>query len=188
MTDHNQISATTILCVRRDGVVALGGDGQATMGATIMKSNVRKVRRLYNSKVLAGFAGGSADAFTLFERFERQLEKYHGQLTRAAVELAKDWRSDRALRRLEATLVVADKEQSLLVSGSGDVIEPEKNILAIGSGGAYARAAAIALSEHSSMAAEDIVRSALQIAAEICIYTNEQIIVDKIEESHDQPK
>ena len=175
-----QIHATTILCVRRDKFVALGGDGQATLGDTVMKSNVRKVRRLYKDKVLAGFAGGSADAFTLFERFESQLEKFSGQLARAAVELAKDWRSDRALRRLEATLIVADAEQSLLVSGSGDVIEPEKNILAIGSGGAYARAAAVALSEHSALDAAEITQKALQIAAEICIYTNSNIVVETL--------
>ena len=188
MYQQAQISATTILCVRRAGVVALGGDGQATLGDTVMKSNVRKVRRLYKDQVLAGFAGGSADAFTLFERFERQLEKHQGQLTRAAVELAKDWRSDRALRRLEATLVVADKEQSLLIGGSGDVIEPEKNILAIGSGGAYARAAAVALAEHSDLSAEAMVRAALSIAADICIYTNHNLSVETIDAAEEPGK
>ena len=167
-----QLHGTTILCVRGASEVALGGDGQVSLGQTIVKGNAVKVRRLYQDKVLAGFAGGTADAFTLFERFEGMLEKYQGNLTRAAVELAKEWRSDRALRRLEAMLVVADAQTSLLISGTGDVIEPEAGVLAIGSGGPFAQAAARALSENCSLAARDIVEKSLTIAADICVYTN----------------
>jgi ATP-dependent HslUV protease, peptidase subunit HslV len=170
---------TTILAVRRDGAVAIGGDGQVTLGNTVMKGNARKVRRLYNERVLAGFAGGTADAFTLFERFEGKLEKY-GNLTRAAIELAKDWRSDRFLRRLEALLLVADASRILVVSGNGDVIEPEHDVAAIGSGGPFALAAARALLEGSALPAREIVERALGIAAEICIYTNRNLVVDEL--------
>jgi ATP-dependent HslUV protease subunit HslV len=170
---------TTILCVRRGGRVVLGGDGQVTMGDKVMKGNARKVRRLHNDRVLAGFAGGTADAFTLFEYFERKLEQY-GQLQRAAIELAKDWRSDRILRRLEALLCVADAEHTLLISGTGDVIEPEREYLAIGSGGAYAQAAAQALLENTELDARSIVEKALTIAGDICIYTNGQLTVEEL--------
>ena len=175
----NQFHGTTIVCVHRNGKVAIGGDGQVTMGQTIMKGNARKVRRLRAGKVLAGFAGGTADAFTLFEYFEQKLDK-HGQLTRAAIELAKDWRSDRMLRRLEALLVVADQEQSLLISGTGDVIEPERPLLAIGSGGAYAQAAAQALYENTELEARSIVEKSLGIAGAICVYTNQQIVIEEL--------
>ena len=164
--------ATTILGVRRGGEVALGGDGQVSAGQTIMKGNAVKVRRLHQDRVLAGFAGGTADAFTLFERFEAALDKFSGNLTRSAVELAKDWRSDRALRRLEAMLIVADQGTTLMVSGTGDVIEPESGLIAIGSGGPYAQAAARALFENTNLGARDIVERALTIAADICVYTN----------------
>ena len=174
-----QIHGTTIVCVHRNGKVALGGDGQVTLGTTIMKANARKVRRLKSGSVLAGFAGGTADAFTLFEYFEKKLEQ-HGQLTRAAIELAKDWRSDRLLRRLEALLIVADREKSLLISGTGDVIEPERALLAIGSGGPYAQAAAQALLENTDLDARSIVEKALSIAGEICIYTNRQIQIEEL--------
>ena len=170
---------TTILAVRRNGAVAMGGDGQVTLGNTVVKGNARKVRRLYGDKVLAGFAGGTADAFTLFERFEGKLEKY-GNLTRAAIELAKDWRSDRYLRRLEALLLVGDRDKLFLVSGNGDVIEPEHDAAAIGSGGAFALAAARALVESSSLDARTIVERALNIAADICIYTNRNLVVDEL--------
>jgi ATP-dependent HslUV protease subunit HslV len=170
---------TTIVCVRRNGKVALGGDGQVTLGDKIMKGNARKVRRLYHGKVIAGFAGGTADAFTLFELFEAKLEQY-GNLTRAAIELAKDWRTNRMLRRLEALLVVADSDQSLLISGTGDVIEPEHDLLAIGSGGAYAQAAALALVENTELDAHSIVQKSLEIAGEICIYTNQSISIEEI--------
>ncbi|WP_166258973.1 ATP-dependent protease subunit HslV [Marinobacter salicampi] len=163
---------TTILSVRRGDTVAMGGDGQVSLGNTVMKGNARKVRRLYGNKVIAGFAGGTADAFTLFERFEAQLEKHQGNLTRAAVELAKDWRTDRALRRLEALLAVADKTASLIITGNGDVIEPEQGLIAIGSGGPFAQSAARALLENTEMGAADIVEKGLDIAADICIYTN----------------
>ena len=166
------IHATTILGVRRGGEVALGGDGQVSAGQTIMKGNAVKVRRLHQDRVLAGFAGGTADAFTLFERFEAALDKFSGNLTRSAVELAKDWRSDRALRRLEAMLIVADQGTTLMVSGTGDVIEPESGLIAIGSGGPYAQAAARALFENTNLGARDIVERALTIAADICVYTN----------------
>ncbi|MAA64158.1 MAG: HslU--HslV peptidase proteolytic subunit [Alteromonadaceae bacterium] len=163
---------TTILSVRRGDTVAMGGDGQVSLGNTVMKGNARKVRRLYNNKVLAGFAGGTADAFTLFERFEAQLEKHQGNLTRAAVELAKDWRTDRALRRLEALLAVADHTASLIITGNGDVIEPENSLIAIGSGGPFAQSAARALLENTELPADQIVDKGLDIAADICIYTN----------------
>ena len=171
---------TTVLSVRGDAGVVMGGDGQVSMGDTVVKRNARKVRRLYNDGVLAGFAGGTADAFTLFERFENKLQEYSGQLMRAAVELAKDWRTDRSLRRLEALLAVADKESSLIVSGTGDVIEPEGNLIAIGSGGNYARAAAHALLRHSALDAEAVVRESLRIAADICIYTNDELVVERL--------
>jgi ATP-dependent HslUV protease subunit HslV len=174
-----QIHGTTIVCVHRNGKVALGGDGQVTLGATIMKANARKVRRLKGGSVLAGFAGGTADAFTLFEYFEKKLEQ-HGQLTRAAIELAKDWRSDRLLRRLEALLIVADREKSLLISGTGDVIEPERQLLAIGSGGPYAQAAAQALLENTTLEARAVVEKSLEIAGEICIYTNRKIQIEEL--------
>ena len=172
---------TTILSVRRDGGVALGGDGQVTLGQVVMKATARKVRRLYHERVLAGFAGATADAFTLFERFEAKLEKHQGHLTRSAVELAKDWRSDRVLRRLEAMLAVSDRTASLVITGTGDVLEPEHGVAAIGSGGPYALAAARALLSHTTLSATEIVRQALSIAGEICIYTNQQIVVETLE-------
>ena len=175
-----QFKGTTILSVRRNGKVALGGDGQVTLGDTIMKSNAHKIRRLYKDKVIAGFAGGTADAFTLFERFESKLEQHNGQLTRAAVELAKDWRTDRMLRRLEALLAVSDQYTSLIISGNGDVIEPEHALVAIGSGGPYAQAAAKALLEDTRLSAKEIVLKALNIAASICIYTNTSISVEEL--------
>lgn len=175
-----QYRGTTILAVRRDGVVVIGGDGQVTLGNTIMKGNARKVRRLYDGRVVAGFAGGTADAFTLFERFEAKLEKHSGNLTRSAVELAKDWRTDRMLRRLEALLIVADKETSLVLSGNGDVIEPEHNLVAIGSGGAFAQAAARALIENTELSAREIVEQAMGIAADICIYTNRNLVLEEL--------
>jgi ATP-dependent HslUV protease subunit HslV len=177
-----QYRGTTILCVRREGKVVIGGDGQVTLGNTVMKSNARKVRTLFNGKVIAGFAGGTADAFTLFERFEAKLEKHQGNLTRAAVELAKDWRTDRALRRLEALLAVADKTASLVISGNGDVIEPEQGLIAIGSGGPFAQAAARALLENSDLDARTIVEQALGIAADICIYTNRNLTIEELAE------
>jgi ATP-dependent HslUV protease subunit HslV len=170
---------TTILCVRRDGLVAMGGDGQVTLGNTVMKANARKVRRLHEGRVIAGFAGGTADAFTLFERFEGKLQQY-GNLTRAAIELAKDWRSDRSLRRLEALLCVADQSTSFIVSGTGDVIEPEHALMAVGSGGAFAQAAALALFENTALDARAIVEKALNIAADICIYTNRQLTIETL--------
>ena len=175
-----QFRGTTILSVRRHEEVVIGGDGQVSLGNTVMKHNARKVRRLYNNKVLAGFAGGTADAFTLFERFEAKLEKHQGHLTRAAVELAKDWRTDRMLRRLEAMLVVADQTASLIISGNGDVIEPEESLIAIGSGGPYAQAAARALLDNSSLTAKEIVEKALHIAADICIYTNHNLTIETL--------
>ena len=175
-----QFKGTTILSVRRNGKVALGGDGQVTLGDTIMKSNAHKIRRLYKDKVIAGFAGGTADAFTLFERFESKLEQHNGQLTRAAVELAKDWRTDRMLRRLEALLAVSDQSTSLIISGNGDVIEPEHALVAIGTGGPYAQAAAKALLEDTRLSAKEIVLKALNIAASICIYTNTSISVEEL--------
>jgi ATP-dependent HslUV protease subunit HslV len=175
-----QFHGTTILCVRRHGAVVIGGDGQVTLGNTVMKANARKVRRLFKDQVLAGFAGGTADAFTLFERFEGKLEKHQGNLTRAAVELAKDWRSDRALRRLEALLVVADRAATFVISGTGDVIEPEGGFIAIGSGGPYAQAAARALMENTDLDARTVVERALAIAADICIYTNRSLTIEEL--------
>jgi len=171
---------TTILMVRKDGAVAMAGDGQVTLGNSVMKGSARKVRRLYKERILAGFAGSTADAFTLFERFEAKLEQFSGNLTRACVELAKDWRTDRTLRRLEALLIVADREVSFLVSGTGDVIEPEEGLLAIGSGGDVARAAAMALLRNTDLAAAEIARQALSIAGAIDIYTNDQIVVEEL--------
>ncbi|MCB1869629.1 MAG: ATP-dependent protease subunit HslV [Gammaproteobacteria bacterium] len=175
------LKGTTILSVRRKGKVVIGGDGQVSMGNTVMKGNARKVRRLYQDKVLAGFAGATADAFTLFERFEAKLEKYHGHLTRAAVELAKDWRTDRSLRRLEALLVVADHSSSLIITGTGDVIEPEESLMAIGSGGPFAQAAARALLHNTDLEARDIVEKGLAIAADICVYTNHNLTIEELD-------
>jgi len=179
-SDLEQFKGTTILSVRRGNSVVIGGDGQVTMGDSVMKGNARKVRRLYNDKVIAGFAGGTADAFTLFERFEGQLEKHHGQLVRAAVELAKDWRMDRALRRLEALLIVADNKDSLLITGTGDVVEPNDGIMAIGSGGQYAKSAALALVQNTDLSAREIVEKGLEIAGDICIYTNHDRTIEEI--------
>ncbi len=176
-----QYRGTTILSVRRNNKVVIGGDGQVSLGDTVMKGNARKVRRLYHDKVLAGFAGGTADAFTLFERFEGKLEKHNGNLTRAAVELAKDWRTERALRRLEALLAVADHSSSLIISGNGDVIEPENSLMAIGSGGSYAQAAARALVENTELEAREVVENSLNIAADICIYTNRNLTIEELE-------
>ena len=177
-----QFDGTTILAVRRKGAVVIGGDGQVSMGNTRVKGNARKVRRLYNGQVIAGFAGGTADAFTLFERFEGKLEKHGGQLVRAAVEMAKDWRTDRYLRKLEALLLVADKDATLMISGNGDVMEPEAHgVMAIGSGGSFATAAARALVEHSELGARDIVEKALHIAADICIYTNHNLTIESLD-------
>ncbi len=175
-----EFHGTTIVSVRDKHHVAIGGDGQVSIGDTVMKGNAVKVRKLYQNKVMAGFAGSTADAFTLFEKFESNLEKYGGQLTRAAVELAKEWRSDRALRRLEAMLIVADPSATLLISGNGDVIEPEAGVLAIGSGGAYARAAATALVENTDLSAAEIVAKALSIAGDICIYTNQHHTIETL--------
>ncbi len=176
----DSLHGTTVLAVRRNGRVVIGGDGQVTLGNTVMKGNARKVRRLYQNKIIAGFAGGTADAFTLFERIEGKLEKHGGNLTRAAVELAKDWRTDRLLRRLEALLIVADLHNLLILSGSGDVIEPEHDLAAIGSGGAYAQAAAQALLTHTDLDARAITEQALKIAAGICIYTNENLSFEEL--------
>ena len=176
-----QYRGTTILSVRKDNQVVIGGDGQVSLGNTVMKGNARKVRRLYRDQVLAGFAGGTADAFTLFERFEAKLEKHQGQLVRSAVELAKDWRTDRMLRRLEALLTVADKEASLIISGNGDVIEPEQGIMAIGSGGDYAKSAALALVNNTDLSARDIVEKGLGIASQICIYTNDNLTIETLD-------
>jgi ATP-dependent HslUV protease subunit HslV len=176
-----QFHGTTVVSVRRAGQVALGGDGQVTLGNVVIKAGARKVRRLYNDRILAGFAGGTADAFTLFERFEAKLDKHQGNLVRSAVELAKDWRTDRILRRLEAMLAVADRESSLIITGAGDVLEPEHGLIAIGSGGPYAQAAARALLENSELGAEMIVRKSLTIAADLCIYTNQNLIVEVLE-------
>jgi len=175
-----QYRGTTILSVRRGDTVVIGGDGQVSLGNTVMKGNARKVRRLYSDKVLAGFAGGTADAFTLFERFEGKLEKHSGNLVRSAVELAKDWRTDRALRRLEALLAVADTESSLIITGNGDVIEPENGLIAIGSGGPFAQSAARALMENTELSARDIVEKGLNIAADICIYTNHNLTIEEL--------
>jgi ATP-dependent HslUV protease subunit HslV len=172
---------TTILSVRRGRRVALGGDGQVTLGNIVVKASARKVRRLYHDKLLAGFAGGTADAFTLFERFEAKLEKHQGNLMRSAVELAKDWRTDRILRRLEAMLAVADQDHSLIITGNGDVLEPEQGVVAIGSGGSFAQAAARALLENTDLAPEEIVKKALTIAGDLCIYTNQQHVIEVLE-------
>jgi len=180
MSELTTMHATTILAVRRNGKTAIAGDGQVTVGTTVMKHNAKKVRKMYNDKVLAGFAGATADAFTLFEKFEAKLEQFHGNLTRAAVELAKDWRTDKVLRRLEALMIVADQERSFILSGNGDVIEPEKGIAAIGSGGPYALAAAKALVDHTKLEARAIVEESLKIAGEICIYTNTEITVEEL--------
>ncbi|WP_423789952.1 ATP-dependent protease subunit HslV [Leptospira haakeii] len=176
----NKIHATTILCVRKGGKVAIAGDGQVSFGNTVMKNTARKVRKLYSDKIVSGFAGSAADAFTLFELFEKKVQEYGGSLSRSAVELAREWRSDRALRRLEAMLIVADKDESFLVSGTGDVISPDDGILAIGSGGNYALSAARALYNHTNLEPSQIVKEAMNIAADICIYTNHNIIVEEI--------
>ena len=175
-----QYRGTTILSVRRDGKVVIGGDGQVSMGNTIMKGNARKVRRLYNDKVIAGFAGGTADAFTLFEKFEAKMHEHNGNLTRAAIELAKEWRTDRGMRQLEALLAVADKETSLVITGNGDVIDPEDNLIAIGSGGPFAQSAARALLDNTELSARDIVEKGLGIAGEICIYTNQNRTIEEL--------
>lgn len=175
-----QFHGTTIVCVRRDNKVVIGGDGQVSFGNTVLKSNARKVRRIYQDKVIAGFAGSTADAFTLFERFEGKLEKHQGNLLRSAVELAKDWRTDRMLRRLEAMLAVADQRSSLIISGNGDVLEPEHGLIAIGSGGPFAQAAALALLQNSKLGAREITEKALNIAADICIYTNRNHTIEEL--------
>ena len=180
MNNSTQIRSTTVILVRRDEGVALAGDGQVTLGDTIMKSGARKVRRLYNDKILAGFAGASADAFSLLTRFEGKLEQYHGNLERSAIELSKEWRTDKILRHLEALLIVADARSSFLLSGNGDVIAPDGGVLAIGSGGAYALAAARALLENTNLRAREIAEAALRIAGEICIYTNQNIVIEEI--------
>ncbi len=175
-----KVRSTTILAVRHKGMVAVAGDGQVSLGNTVMKHNARKVRRLYHDQVITGFAGATADAFTLFDLLEKKLEQYKGNLMRAAVELAKEWRTDKMLRRLEAMLVAVDKDYSLLLSGTGDVIEPDNNVLAIGSGGPYAQAAALALVENSDLDAEEICRTSMGIAADICVFTNHSIVIEKI--------
>lgn len=172
---------TTIVSVRRGNEVVIGGDGQVSLGNTVMKANARKVRRLYNDQVLAGFAGGTADAFTLFEKFEAQLQKHHGHLTRAAVELAKEWRSDRALRKLEAILAVADQTASLIITGNGDVLQPENDLIGVGSGGNYALAAARALLDNTELSARDIVEKSLNIAADICVFTNGNLTIESLQ-------
>ena len=176
----NPIQATTILCVRRKGKVAIGSDGQVTLGETVIKHGAKKIRRLYNEKILAGFAGSSADSFALFARFEAKLEQFHGNLSRAAVELAKDWRTDRSLRHLEAVMIVADNKSTFLISGTGDLIEPDDGIVGIGSGGAYALAAARALDKYSELSAREIVQEAMRIAGKICIYTNDNVSIDEL--------
>jgi len=175
-----QYHGTTILSVRRGDLVAIGGDGQVTLGHIVVKASARKVRKLYNERILAGFAGGTADAFTLFERFESKLEKHSGNLLRSAVELAKDWRTDRSLRRLEAMLAVADREHSLIITGNGDVLEPELGIVAIGSGGAYAQSAALALVQNTELTTREVVEKSLGIAADICIYTNRNFTIEEL--------
>ena len=183
MTEGNhKMTGTTIIAVRHRGKIALAGDGQVTMGNTVMKHGARKVRRLYKDQIIAGFAGSTADAFTLFDRFESKLEQYHGNLYRSAVELAKDWRTDRMLRRLEALLIVADRDKILVLSGTGDIIEPDDGVAAIGSGGPYALAAARALIQYSNLDAKSIVQEAMRIAARICIYTNDQVVVEEVGE------
>jgi len=180
MSEIAPMHGTTILAVRRNGKTAIGGDGQVTVGSTVMKQNAVKVRKMYNNKVLAGFAGATADAFTLFEKFEAKLDQFHGNLTRAAVELAKDWRTDKVLRRLEALMIVADRERSFILSGNGDVIEPENGVTAIGSGGPYALAAARALMDHTGLDARAVVEHSMKIAGDICIYTNREITIEEL--------
>ena len=175
-----QMHSTTIICVRKDGKVALAGDGQVTLGDTVIKHGAKKIRRLYNDKIISGFAGSSADSFALFSRFESKLEQFHGNLSRAAVELAKDWRTDRALRHLEAVMVVADDKNSFLIAGNGDLIEPDDGLIAIGSGGAYALAAARALLKYTNLSAREIAEEAMRIAAKICIYTNDSVSVEEL--------
>ncbi|MDI7158246.1 ATP-dependent protease subunit HslV [Leptospira santarosai] len=176
----NKIRSTTVLCVRKNGKVAIGGDGQVSMGNTVMKNTAKKIRRLYDGKILSGFAGSAADAFTLFELFEKKVQEFGGSLSRSTVELAREWRTDRMLRRLEALLIVADKEESFLISGTGDVISPDEGVIAIGSGGNYALAAARALYNHTDLNPRDIVESSMKIAADICIYTNDHITLEEI--------
>src|SRR5213078_1410886 len=177
---NHTTQATTILCVRRKGKVAIGSDGQVTLGDTVIKHGAKKIRRLYNEKILAGFAGSSADSFALFSRFESKLEQFHGNLSRAAVELAKDWRTDRTLRHLEAVMIVADDKNTFLISGTGDLIEPDDGIVGIGSGGAFALAAARALDKYTELSAREIVQQSMQIAASICIYTNDHVSIDEL--------
>src|SRR5689334_23724122 len=177
---NSSIQATTIICVRRKGKVAVAGDGQVTLGDTVIKHGAKKIRRLYNDKILAGFAGSSADSFALFSRFEQKLEQFHGNLSRAAVELAKDWRTDRALRHLEAVMIVTDDKNTFLIAGNGDLIEPDDGIVAIGSGGAYALAAARALLKYTDLGAKEIAQEAMQIAGKICIYTNENVTIEEL--------
>lgn len=179
---NERIRSTTVICIRKDGRVAMAGDGQVTMGETVVKQGAKKIRRLYNNQILAGFAGSTADAFALFSRFESKLEEFRGNLARAAVELAKDWRTDRALRHLQALLVIADKEKTFLLSGNGDLIEPDDGIVAIGSGGPFALAAARALSKHSTLSAREIATEAMNIAGNICIFTNLSIAVEELEQ------
>jgi ATP-dependent HslUV protease subunit HslV len=186
-SQEKKVTGTTILAVRHKGKVAMAGDGQVTLGNTVMKHGAKKVRRLYKDQVIAGFAGATADAFTLFERFETKLEQYRGNLSRAAVELAKDWRTDRSLRRLDALLIIADRESTLVLSGTGDIIEPDDGVAAVGSGGPFALAAARALIKYSSLDAKGIVQEAMRIASEICIYTNDQLVVEELE-TEIQPK
>src|ERR1700746_3150169 len=174
------IQATTILCVRKKGKVAIGSDGQVTLGETVIKHGAKKIRRLYNEKILAGFAGSSADSFALFSRFESKLEQFHGNLSRAAVELAKDWRTDRSLRHLEAVMIVADDKNTFLIAGNGDLIEPDDGLIAIGSGGAYALAAARALVKYTKLSAREVVEEAMHIAGKICIYTNESVTIEEL--------
>jgi len=180
MIPKRLIRSTTVLCVRRNGVVVMAGDGQVTLGESVIKHSAKKIRRLYQDKILAGFAGSTADAFTLFSRFEAKLEQYHGNIGRGAVELAKDWRTDKFLRHLEALLLVSDKEQTFLLSGQGDVIEPDSGIAAIGSGGPYAQAAAQALLEHTELGARQIAEEAMKIASKMCIYTNEKVTIEEL--------
>ncbi len=180
MSPKRLIRSTTVLCVRRNGVVVMAGDGQVTLGESVIKHSAKKIRRLYQDKILAGFAGSTADAFTLFSRFEAKLEQYHGNIGRGAVELAKDWRTDKFLRHLEALLLVSDKEQTFLLSGQGDVIEPDSGIAAIGSGGPYAQAAAQALLEHTELGARQISEEAMKIASKMCIYTNEKVTIEEL--------
>jgi ATP-dependent HslUV protease subunit HslV len=180
MSPKRLIRSTTVLCVRRNGLVVMAGDGQVTLGESVIKHSAKKIRRLYQDKILAGFAGSTADAFTLFSRFEAKLEQYHGNIGRGAVELAKDWRTDKFLRHLEALLLVSDKEQTFLLSGQGDVIEPDSGIAAIGSGGPYAQAAAQALLEHTELGARQIAEEAMKIASKMCIYTNEKVTIEEL--------